>query len=69
VFNLVIAAAMAPAAFGALTLTGPFAWDGLLSFWLKNIAIAVWIVVMAIALVQNIRRQRLEDHVEEQVAA
>jgi len=69
VFNLVIAAAMTPAAFGALTMTGPFAWDGLLSFWLKNIAIAVWIVVMAIVLGQNIRRQRLEDDVEEQVAA
>jgi hypothetical protein len=69
VFNLAIAAAMAPAAFGALTLAGPLAWDGLLSFWLKNIAIAIWIVVMAIVLGQNIRRQRREDDVAEQVAA
>ena len=39
-FNLVVAAALVPAAFVALTLSGPVAWDGVLSFWLKNIAIA-----------------------------
>ena len=26
--------------------TGPLAWDGLLSFWVKNVAIGLWIVVM-----------------------
>lgn len=59
-FNLLIAVALMPAAFGAVTFEGPFAWDGVLSFWLKNIAIAVWIVVMGIVLAQNIRRQRAE---------
>ncbi|OBB71857.1 hypothetical protein [Mycobacterium sp. 852014-52144_SCH5372336] len=59
-FNLFIAAALVPAAFGAVTFEGPFAWDGVLSFWLKNIAIAVWIVVMGVVLAQNIRRQRAE---------
>ncbi|KUI08153.1 hypothetical protein AU190_02730 [Mycolicibacterium acapulense] len=59
-FNLLIAAALVPAAFGAVTFEGPFAWDGVLSFWLKNIAIAVWIVVMGVVLAQNIRRQRAE---------
>jgi len=49
-FNLVIALALVPACFAGLTLSGPFAWDGLVSFWGKNIAIAVWIVVMAVAL-------------------
>ncbi len=42
-FNLVVAAALVPATFTALSFDGPFAWDGVLSFWLKNIAIAVWI--------------------------
>jgi hypothetical protein len=60
-FNLLVAVALAPAAFGALTLHGPVAWDGLLSFWVKNIAIAVWIVVMGVVLGQTIRRQRAED--------
>lgn len=55
-FNLLVAAALVPAAFGAVTFEGPFAWDGVLSFWVKNIAIAVWIVVMGVVLAQNIRR-------------
>jgi hypothetical protein len=62
-FNLLVVAALVPAAFAGVALTGPIAWDGLLSFWVKNIAIAVWIVVMGIVLGQNIRRQRAEDRV------
>ena len=54
-FNLLIAVALAPAAFTALASTGPLAWDGLLSFWVKNIAIFVWIIVMGIVLGQTIR--------------
>ena len=57
-FNLLVAAALAPAAFTALASTGPLAWDGLLSFWVKNIAIFVWIIVMGIVLGQTIRQQR-----------
>jgi hypothetical protein len=62
-FNLLVAVALAPAAFTGLALSGPLAWDGLLSFWVKNIAIAVWIVVMGIVLGQTIRRQRIEERV------
>jgi hypothetical protein len=60
-FNLLVAVALAPAAFAALTFTGPLAWDGLLSFWVKNIAIAVWIVVMGVVLGQTILRRRAEE--------
>jgi hypothetical protein len=59
-FNLLVAVALMPACFTALAFDGPIAWDGLLSFWVKNIAIAVWIIVMGIALGQSIRRQRAE---------
>jgi hypothetical protein len=65
-FNLLVALALVPAAFVGVALTGPLAWDGVLSFWLKNIAIAVWIVVMGVVLGQAVyreragRRQRLE---------
>jgi len=62
-FNILVAVALAPAAFTALTFTGPLAWDGLLSFWVKNIAIFVWIVVMGIVLGQTIRQQRAEEPV------
>jgi hypothetical protein len=60
-FNLLVAVALAPAAFGALTLSGPLAWDGLLSFWVKNIAIATWIVVMGVVLGRAIVRRRAEE--------
>jgi hypothetical protein len=62
-FNLFVAVALVPAAFTGLAFTGPIAWDGLLSFWVKNIAIAVWITVMGVVLGQTIRRQRIEDRV------
>ena len=57
-FNEATAVALMPAAFTALALDGPFAWDGLLSFWFKNIAIATWIIVMGVVLGQTIMRQR-----------
>ncbi len=62
-FNLLIAAALAPAAFTALASDGPLAWDGLLSFWVKNVAIAVWIVVMGIVLARTMRQQRALERV------
>jgi hypothetical protein len=56
-FNLVIAIALGPACFAGLTLDGPFAWNGFVSFWVKNVAIAVWIVVMAVVLRQAMDRE------------
>jgi hypothetical protein len=57
-FNVVVAIVLVPAGFAGLTLTGPFAWDGLVSFWVRNLAIATWIVVMAVALRQAMDRSR-----------
>ncbi len=57
-FNLLIAVALVPAGFAGLTLSGPLAWNGFLSFWVKNIAIAIWIVVMAVVLGRSIPRDR-----------
>ncbi|MDP7705998.1 MULTISPECIES: hypothetical protein [unclassified Mycobacterium] len=59
-FNLLVAAALVPAAFAGVSLSGPLAWDGLLSFWVKNIAIGVWIVVMGVALGRAVYRERAE---------
>jgi hypothetical protein len=60
-FNLVVAALLMPAAFTGAAMTGPFAWDGLLTFWVRNVTIGLWIVVMAVVLRQAIERQRAED--------
>jgi hypothetical protein len=70
-FNLVVAAALGPAAFTGLALGGPMAWNGVLPFWVRNAAIALWIVVMAIVLGQAIRQERVADRqrAEDPVAA
>lgn len=61
-FNLVIALALVPASFVGLALEGgALAWDGLLSFWIKNAAIALWIVVMGIVLGQAIFQRRAQE--------
>jgi hypothetical protein len=64
-FNVLIALALIPAAFAGLEQTGVLAWDGILSFWVKNIAIALWIIVMSVALGRAIPR----DHATAEVAA
>jgi hypothetical protein len=60
-FNLIVAALLVPAAFVGTAMSGPVAWDGLLTFWVRNIAIGVWIVVMAVVLGDAIKRQRAEE--------
>jgi hypothetical protein len=70
-FNLLVAAALMPAAFVGLALTGPLAWDGVLSFWLKNAAIAVWIVVTGVVLGQAVYGERAKNpsRVDDRVTA
>jgi hypothetical protein len=60
-FNLLVAAALVPACFAGLALEGPIAWDGLLTFWVRNAAVGVWIAVMGVVLGRAIRRQRREE--------
>ncbi|HWP65956.1 MAG TPA: hypothetical protein VNO26_08600 [Candidatus Limnocylindria bacterium] len=60
-FNLVVAVLMLPAAFVGLAMEGPFAWDGLLSFWVRNAAIGLWIVVMGVVLARAIAWERAEE--------
>jgi hypothetical protein len=59
-FNLLIAAAMLPAAFAGLALEGPIAWDGVLTFWVRNFAVGLWIAVMGVVLGRAVQRQRAE---------
>jgi hypothetical protein len=59
-FNLVVAALLMPAAFVGAAMTGPIAWDGLLTFWVRNLAIGLWLVVMSVVLGRAIQRERVE---------
>jgi len=61
--NLAVAAALVPASFAALAHDGPFAWNGVLSFWVKNIAIVGWIVVMGVVLGRQLRLRRSQERV------
>jgi hypothetical protein len=62
---LVVALAMAPAAFSATVSSGPFAWDGLVSFWLRNIAFGAFLAVMLVATWQAVHRQAVEEGLTE----
>ncbi len=62
-FNIVIAAAVAPAACAAVVRTGPLAWNGAVSFWLKIGAFGVFLVEMFVALRTAINRQASEEPV------
>jgi hypothetical protein len=62
-FNLLVALALVPACFAGLAPEGPVAWDGLLTFWVRNIAVGLWIVVMGLVLARRVRRQRAEEPV------
>lgn len=62
-FSLLTAAAMAPAAAAAAVRTGPLAWNGAISFWLRIGAYAAFLVVMFFVLRSAIRREAEEDAV------
>lgn len=60
-FNLAVAVALLPASFVGLAMDGVMAWDGLLPFWVKNAAIALWILVMWQVVRQTSYRQRQDQ--------
>lgn len=62
-FCIVIAAAMVPAAGAAVFQTGPLAWDGLWSFWVRNGAYVAFVLVMFFVLRRAVYRQAVEDGV------
>ncbi|CUU57911.1 hypothetical protein Ga0074812_115113 [Parafrankia irregularis] len=55
-FNVAVAVALVPAGFAGLAHNGVFAWDGFLAFWVRNSAIALWIIVMSIVLARAVPR-------------
>jgi hypothetical protein len=56
-FSLAVALAIAPSAFGAMVQSGPLAWNGAVSFWLRIAAYAAYLVVMFFVLRKAIQRQ------------
>lgn len=62
-YSLATAAAMVPAAGAAVFQTGPLAWDGFLSYWVRNGAFALFVVVMFFVLRRVIVRQAVQEGV------
>jgi hypothetical protein len=62
-YAIATALVMAPAAGAAIFRTGPLAWDGAVSFWLRNGAFALFIVVMFFVLRAALHRQALDERV------
>jgi hypothetical protein len=68
-YSLATGVAITPAAGAAVWQTGPLAWDGLLSFWLRNGAFAAFVVVMFFVLRRAVLRQAVEEGVVDEVVA
>lgn len=62
-FAVVTGVAMAPAAAAAVFRTGPLAWDGVISFWLRGGALVAFVGVMFFVLRAALRRQAVEEGV------
>jgi len=56
-FNVASAVLMVPGAFALLYKTGPFAWDGVLSFWLRIATYTLYVTVMFFVVRRAINRQ------------
>jgi hypothetical protein len=64
-FVLVVALAMAPAAFSVTVTSGPFAWNGAISFWLRNLAYGTYLLVMLVVTWQAVHRQAVDEGLTE----
>lgn len=68
-FSIAIGLAMTPAACAAIVTTGPLAWNGFVSFWLRIAAYAVFLVVMFFVLRRAILAQEREQPAPDAVLA
>ena len=66
-FNIATAAAMTPAACAVIFRTGPLAWDGAVSFWLRIGAFGLNVAVMFVVLRSAINRQATEEAPEDEL--
>lgn len=60
-YSVLTGIAMAPSAAAAVSHDGPLAWDGFVSFWLRNGAFALFVVVMFFVVRTALREQARAD--------
>lgn len=56
-YSLWVAVLFLPGALAMMFKTGPFAWNGLLAFWVPAVLVGQWSCVMAVLMVRAVRRQ------------
>jgi drug/metabolite transporter (DMT)-like permease len=59
-FNFWTAMLYLPAFMVTFFKAGPFAWNGLLAFWLALLVAGIWTVVMFVLLLKAIRQQEAQ---------
>lgn len=59
-FNIWIVIIYLPGSFVPLFKTGPFAWNGLLAWWIPLTLFVIWMVTMTFFLLAAIKRQEME---------
>ncbi len=62
-YSIVTGILIAPGALAMVYQSGPFAWDGLFAFWIRNSAFALYIAVMFFVVRAAIRQQAVEEGV------
>ncbi|MCX5044176.1 hypothetical protein OG921_13475 [Aldersonia sp. NBC_00410] len=67
--SVVTAIALVPSAGAALVTSGPFAWDGAISFWLRIVVYSVFLVVLIVVAWAAVKRQAAEEQATASVAA
>ena len=60
-FNFWLAVLYVPGIFITMFKTGPFAWNGLLAFWVPGGLFSVWFYVMGYQLIKAAKQQEAED--------
>ena len=56
-YSVWVAVLFLPGALAMMFKTGPFAWNGLLAFWVPAVLVGQWSCVMAMLMVMAVRRQ------------
>ena len=54
-FSAWIAVLLVPGSFAMMFKTGPFAWNGILAFWLPALSAGIWLIVMCVQMLKSIR--------------
>ncbi|WAJ43311.1 hypothetical protein OK015_19100 [Mycobacterium sp. Aquia_216] len=60
-FNLWVALLLLPASMIIFFKTGPFAWTGVVGFWIPAAVFGVWYIVMTVVLLRAIRDEATSD--------